>query len=126
MARMQPWMIYGANGYTGQLIAREAVRRGHRPILAGRNGEAVRKLADELKLEARVFDLGKAQLGGVALVVHCAGPFSQTSGPMVEACLAHKVHYLDITGELEVFESVFAADAAARERGITLLPGVGF
>ena len=31
-----PWMIYGANGYTGELIAREAVSRGLKPVLAGR------------------------------------------------------------------------------------------
>ena len=35
------WMIYGANGYTGEMIAREAVRRGFRPVLAGRRQETV-------------------------------------------------------------------------------------
>ena len=33
----KPWMVYGANGYTGELIAREAARRGLKPILAGRS-----------------------------------------------------------------------------------------
>ena len=37
------WMIYGANGYTGELAAREAVARGLRPVLAGRNAAAVRR-----------------------------------------------------------------------------------
>ena len=31
------WMIYGATGTTGTLIAEEAVRRGHQPVLAGRS-----------------------------------------------------------------------------------------
>src|SRR6266542_1166315 len=84
---MQPWMIYGANGYTGELIAREAVRRGHRPILAGRHAAKIEPLARELGCDARVFDLDRVDLAGAALVLHCAGPFSITSAPMVEACL---------------------------------------
>src|SRR5437764_7173863 len=111
--RPEAYMIYGANGYTGELIAREAVRRGQRPVLAGRNREAVENLARELGCEARVFDLSKPDLSGVALVLHCAGPFIQTSKPMVDACLAARAHYLDITGEMSVFESIFARHHAA-------------
>ncbi|HEX8616258.1 MAG TPA: saccharopine dehydrogenase NADP-binding domain-containing protein [Thermoanaerobaculia bacterium] len=120
------WMIYGANGYTGELIAREAVSRGERPILAGRTREKIEPLARELGLEWRAFDLTKPDLHGVALVLHCAGPFIHTSRPMVDACLAGGVHYLDITGEIAVFEAIFGRDAEARERNVVLLPGVGF
>jgi short subunit dehydrogenase-like uncharacterized protein len=120
------WMIYGANGYTGELIAREAVRRGHRPILAGRSTAPVKALAEELGCAWRVFDLAAPELEGVRAVLHCAGPFSHTSAPMVRACLEARVHYLDITGEITVFESVFRRDAEAKARGIVLLPGVGF
>jgi short subunit dehydrogenase-like uncharacterized protein len=119
-------MIYGANGYTGELIARESVRRGQRPILAGRNREAIEKLARELECEPRVFDLDQPDLSGVQLVLHCAGPFIRTSKPMVDSCLANGVHYLDITGELGVFESIFARHDEAVARGVTLLPGAGF
>lgn len=120
------WMIYGAYGYTGDLIAREAVRRGHKPVLAGRDAAKTHALARELGLQARVFDLARPQLEGVKAVVHCAGPFSHTSAPMVQACLDARVHYLDITGEIAVFDSVFRRDAEAKQRGVALLPGVGF
>ena len=120
------WMIYGANGYTGELIAREAVQRGMRPVLAGRTAEKVEPLAKELGCEARVFGLENVDLSGVAAVVHCAGPFIHTSKPMVEACLAAGVHYLDITGEIAVFEAVFRRDTEAKAKNIALLPGVGF
>jgi short subunit dehydrogenase-like uncharacterized protein len=120
------WMIYGANGYTGELLAREAARRGQKPVLAGRSAERIQALASELGCEARVFDLDHIDLAGVALVVHCAGPFSRTSAPMVRACLDRGVHYLDITGEIAVFEAVFAQDEEAKRRGVVLLPGVGF
>jgi len=120
------WLLYGANGYTGELIAREAVRRGIHPILAGRSTEKIEPLARELQCESRVFDVRKPDLRGVALVLHCAGPFVHTSAPMVDACLASGVHYLDITGEIDVFEAVLARDAEAKQRNVALLPGVGF
>jgi short subunit dehydrogenase-like uncharacterized protein len=125
------WMIYGANGYTGELAAREAARRGLSPILAGRNAEAVGRLARELGLQSRAFSLDDpqgtaAELYGVQAVLHCAGPFVHTSAPMVAACLATGAHYLDITGEIPVFEAVLARGEEARRAGVALLPGVGF
>jgi short subunit dehydrogenase-like uncharacterized protein len=123
---MANWMIYGANGYTGDLIAREAVKRGEKPILAGRNAETVTALARELGCESRVFGLENIDLSGVSLVLHCAGPFIHTSKPMVDACLGAGAHYLDITGEVSVYETIFARDEEARRRNVILLPGVGF
>ena len=125
------WMIYGANGFTGSLTAREAVRRGLRPVLAGRSENSIKPLADELGLEYRLFDLAdptvvRKQISGHKLVLHCAGPFSRTSSPMVDACLAEGVHYLDITGEISVFEAVHQKDAEARRADVVLLPGAGF
>lgn len=120
------WMIYGANGYTGELIAREAVRHGEKPLLAGRTKEHIEPLAQELSCEWRVFDLQSPDLSGVTLVLHCAGPFIHTSGPMVRACLDAGVHYLDITGEIAVFEAILTRDEKAKERGVMLVPGVGF
>lgn len=119
------WMIYGANGYTGELIAR-ACAAEMKPVLAGRNGERVTALARELGCEARVFDVGDPQLDGLSLVLNCAGPFIHTAAPMVGACLDAGAHYLDITGEIPVFERIMALDGEAERRGVTLLPGVGF
>lgn len=124
-------MIYGANGYTGRLVAQEACRRGLRPILAGRHGEAVGKLARELGCESRVFPLtSPEQIAGyledVAVVAHCAGPFSATAEPMMDACLLEQVHYTDITGEIDVIEAGAARHEKAREAGIALMPAVGF
>ena len=124
-------LLYGANGYTGELIARQAARRGLRPLLAGRNAAAIAALGAELGLETRCFGLEnpeeiRAGIAGVQLVLHAAGPFARTSAPMVAACLAERVHYLDITGEIAVFERVLAQGDAARAAGTVLLPGVGF
>lgn len=125
------WLLYGANGYTGKITARLAAARGFRPLLAGRNAAAISTLAHEFELEYRIFDLKDSavlasHLHGVAAVLHMAGPFSATSKPMLEACLQAHVHYLDITGEIEVFEAAFGREAEAKQAGIVVMPGVGF
>ncbi|MFJ2386276.1 saccharopine dehydrogenase family protein [Pseudomonas koreensis] len=125
------WMIYGANGYTGELIARAAVSRGLKPVLAGRSRDKVEALARELGLEARVLGLEDevrllAQIKGHDLVLHCAGPFSATAAPMMEACLRANAHYLDITGEIAVFEHAQSLNDRARAAGVVICPGVGF
>lgn len=125
------WMIYGANGYTGELIAEEALRRGHKPVLAGRNELAIGRLAKKLDLPVRTFGLDDSTelhrgLQGVEAVVHSAGPFVHTSRPMVDACVRTGTHYLDITGEIAVFESVLSRDEEAKRAGVALIPGAGF
>ncbi|MBA2378737.1 MAG: saccharopine dehydrogenase NADP-binding domain-containing protein [Blastocatellia bacterium] len=128
---MNNFLIYGANGYTGELITRYAVERGLRPIIAGRNEAAIKALAEKHSLEHRVFSLDDtakldAALQAVATVLHCAGPFSLTSRQMGEACLRTKTHYTDITGEIAVFEACARADKKAKDAGIMIMPGVGF
>jgi short subunit dehydrogenase-like uncharacterized protein len=126
-----PWLLYGANGYTGELVARLAVVRGHHPILAGRKADAICALADELDLPRRLFSLDDPRrvdegLEGMSLVLHCAGPFAGTSRAMADACLRTRTHYLDITGEVAVFEALATRDGEARDAGIVVLPGCGF
>jgi len=125
------WMIYGANGYTGRLMAEQAVSRGMNPVLAGRNEAAIAKLASDLNLEHRIFGLDEPEevrsaIAGLRLVLHCAGPFSLTSQAMINACLAEGVHYLDISGEISVFEAAHEQDDEARRADVVLMPGAGF
>lgn len=125
------WMIYGANGYTGELIARRAVAQGQKPVIAGRSRAKVEQLAQELGLEFRVFGLDNPDLlvdsiGDMNLVLHCAGPFSETAEPMMRACIQSKTHYLDITGEIKVFELAQSLGKQAQAAGVVLCPGVGF
>jgi short subunit dehydrogenase-like uncharacterized protein len=125
------WMIYGATGYTGGLVVEAATQRGLAPVLAGRRASAVEAIAKRTGLEARSFHLmdpaaAREALQDIAVVANCAGPFSATSGPMITACLAAGSHYVDITGEVAVFESARARDAEARDAGYVVCPGVGF
>jgi short subunit dehydrogenase-like uncharacterized protein len=128
---MMIWMIYGAYGFTGELIAREARRRGAHPVLAGRDAKKIAELAAELSFQSKVFSLDRsseiaAALNGIGLILNCAGPFSKTADALIRACLIAKVHYLDITVEIDVLEGAHRFDAEAKSTGVILCPGVGF
>ena len=127
---MKKWLIYGANGYTGQLIAQQAKQLGMTPIVAGRSA-SIHEVGARLGLAVRQFNLNNAAelaagLADVQLVLHCAGPFSKTAEPMVRACLQAGAHYLDITGEFKVFEFARSLHDEAIAKGVVVCPGVGF
>src|SRR5215468_6820691 len=93
-----PWLLYGATGRTGTLIAEEACVRGHRPVLGGRDVTSVRRLAERLDLPwvaGPASDIASL-LGDARLVLLAAGPFDATSPLVLRACLGAGVHYLDI------------------------------
>lgn len=120
------WGIYGATGYTGRLIAAEAVRRGHRPVLLGRSEATLRPLALEHNLTFAVAtSLGEA-LADLDAVVNAAGPFDQTMPPLIEACLGTHTSYLDISNELATVQFVLDQDARFAAAGISAVPAVGF
>ena len=128
---MSQFMIYGANGFTGRLIVQEALERGFKPVIAGRNRKAIKALANETGLEARICGLNDLSsiaknIANMDVVLHSAGPFSLTMPNMVKACLQTGTHYCDITGEIDVFEKVYAQHDKAIEKNIALIPGVGF
>lgn len=125
------FLLYGANGYTGELIARYASDYNLQPILAGRRKEALAPLAAKLDLPYKVIDLNDTQtlvsaLQEVKVVVHAAGPFQYTAKQMADACLLTGTHYLDINGDISVFEMLKGYDEKAKKAGIMLLPGAGF
>lgn len=128
---IENWLIYGATGYTGRMLAREARARGLTPVLAGRDEARLRRLAAPLGFEYRAAPLDDpAALArlcrGFRLALNAAGPFVATAGPLVAACMATGAHYLDVTGEPAVFAALERLDEKARQRGVMLLPGSGF
>jgi short subunit dehydrogenase-like uncharacterized protein len=128
---MSGLVIYGSYGYTGNLIAEAAAERGLDPVLAGRERRTLESQAGRLQCEFEVASLDAPRvldmlLADATVVLNCAGPFSRTWEPMVEACLRTGTHYLDITGELTVFEAIQERSDQSADAGVMLLPGVGF
>lgn len=124
-------LVYGATGFTGQLVVEAAVRRGLPIVLAGRDEAKLREQVRRLGLPGRVARLESARtvdgiLDGVGVVVNLAGPFAATANPLIEACLRAGVHYLDVSAESASIEGAQRYDQQARARGVMVMPGVGF
>jgi short subunit dehydrogenase-like uncharacterized protein len=131
MSNDPTWMLYGASGYTGGLIAQHAREAGHRPLLAGRSEQALKEVARHLDLPYRVLGLDdpvtlSKGLSDVDLVLNAAGPFLRTAAPLAEACLNSGTHYLDISNELQVFRTLYDFNTRAEQAAVTVMPGVGF
>jgi short subunit dehydrogenase-like uncharacterized protein len=125
------WMLYGATGYTGRLICRDARSRGLEPLLAARERRSLEELGRELGFETRCFDLEDPQriaeqLNGIYVVLNCAGPFLTTSKAMLAGCVRSGTHYLDITAQVDVLDDVLSRSAEWQSAGILAMSGVGF
>ena len=124
-------ILYGSYGYTGKLIVKRAQEVGLDLVLAGRNSIKLKAQAKETGYEYKVFDLKdpealESNMKGFELVIHAAGPFTFTAAQMMDTCLRTGTHYIDITGELDVFDHAAQRSEQAIQKGIMIMPGVGF
>ena len=134
-ASSKPVVVYGASGYTGQLIC-EYLREFNVPfIAAGRDKARIQEALDRvpgidtvphevIEVEHAVGPLTEL-LDGARVVLNTVGPFSQHGGEVVEASLAAGCHYLDTSGEqdwLITCDETYGEQAAAA--GLLLAPGV--
>lgn len=120
---MKTLMIYGATGYTGRMAAEHAKQLRLNLVIAGRNAERLSALAAELDVPYRVFTADASQLEGVDVLLNFAGPFAQTAGALMGACIANGTDYLDITAEINVYRLAEQLGSGAE---VMLLPGVGW
>jgi len=125
------WLLYGAYGYTGKLIIKEALKNQLEPIIAGRNSKKLISLAKKYDLEYETFSLENSDeinsiIKNYDLLFNAAGPFKYTGEPLVKSCLKNSVDYLDITGEIEVFEKNFSYHEEAADKETAIISGVGF
>jgi short subunit dehydrogenase-like uncharacterized protein len=129
-----PIAVYGATGYTGRLVAREAVRRELPLVLCGRDATKLHALADELGGRIQVHaaaiddrDALRHALGDCAAVINCAGPFTRLGEPVVRAAVETGTHYVDTTGEQTYMQRIFERyDDAARAAEVAVVTAVGF
>lgn len=126
-------LVFGATGYTGELIARELVALGERPVLAGRRREALDKLAAELGgLDIAVADVERqASLSALVesgdVLISTVGPFNRWGEPAVRAATEAGAVYLDTNGESGFIADVFEHHGLlARRTGAALIPSFGY
>ncbi|MDH6577528.1 saccharopine dehydrogenase NADP-binding domain-containing protein [Kitasatospora sp. MAP5-34] len=132
------FVVLGASGTTGGLIAEQLVRLGASVVLAGREAGRLVQLAERLapgdpSVSTLVVDLAdpdpaavRALAGAGRVLVNTVGPFTRLAPPVVAACLAAGTAYVDLANERAAVRAVLDRDAEARERGVTLVTGAGF
>jgi saccharopine dehydrogenase (NAD+, L-lysine-forming) len=126
--------LLGATGTMGRLIAREATRRGHQVVLAGRHVDELVELASTLpsgQSRAAIVDLGNPAtleqvISQADVVLNTVGPFNRFAAPIVAACLHTTTPYVDLSNELSAVRALLDRDADARQRGVPLVTGAGF
>src|SRR5204862_4727558 len=126
--------VYGATGYTGRLVAREAARRELPLVLSGRDAARLHRVAEELEIDALVRaaalddrDALRHAFGDCAAVINCAGPFTLHGEPVVRAAVETGTHYVDTTGEQPFMKLVADRyDEPARAAEVAVVPAMGF
>lgn len=138
MSRQYDVVLYGASGFTGRQTVQYFA--AHAPdtlcwAIAGRNKqklEAVRAQVGCDAIDILVAD-GRDQVGvdaiasSTRIIASTAGPFALYSQPLVDACVRHQTHYVDITGETPWIRHLidrYHRQAAAQ--GTRIIPCCGF
>lgn len=132
-------LLYGATGYSGRLIAEQAVakqmsqgsaRSSYRMILAGRDGPQLEELASKHGMGFRLFGLDDhddivKSLSDVDVVINAAGPFAWTAERLAKACLEAGSHYVDINGEVDVYMRLDDLGRSAAQRNLSMVCSAG-
>jgi len=137
MNKKRPVVIYGANGFSGRLIA-EFLREYNVPfIAAGRNLGRLQEVMKQVPgIETADFECVETQgsvkdltrlFKGAKVVCNTTGPFLYHGPRVIEAALGAGCHYLDISGEQAWIRKV-AEDWGAKfaERGLLAAPATAF
>lgn len=142
MSQAREVIIYGANGYTGKLVAEALANRRIPFYFAGRSKDKLeaalaivreRLGANAWKLDAEIIAVDNSVDTLVPVFSKCkvvcsvAGPFMQVAWPVVEAALKAGCHYLDTTGESDWTQAI--ADKFGKQfeaKGLLLAPATSF
>jgi len=126
--------VYGATGYTGRFVAAQLAARGHHVVLGGRDAVRLRDVAttlsDQCEVQAARIDDDAALLRFAqrcAVVINCAGPFSEYGRPVVVAAITAGTHYLDHTSQAAYLHQLMREqDTAARRSGVVVIGAMSF
>jgi short subunit dehydrogenase-like uncharacterized protein len=129
-------LLLGAAGNSGRLIAAELAARGLSVRLAGRRRGPLEDLARALAADGattgvRTVDVSDPAsladaIADVGVVLSTIGPFARQAGPVIDACLAVGVSYVDIANEWAAVRGLLDRDEQARAHAVTLVTGAGF
>ena len=125
--------VFGATGFTGQLVA-QALTRANLPFrIAGRSAEKLAELSASLPGHPQWVVADAAQpatlpmlFQDTRLLINLAGPFTDLGEKVIAQAAMRGVHYLDVTNELGYVYRSRAYDKMAQGSGAALVPACGF
>mmetsp|Transcript_19913 Transcript_19913/g.32769 ORF Transcript_19913/g.32769 Transcript_19913/m.32769 type:complete len:442 (+) Transcript_19913:153-1478(+) len=150
MARKYQVVVFGATGFTGQLVAEHlATQYGKsgdvlRWAIAGRSQEKLDKVKEKLAgivgdwcskgnsipvVIADSFDQKslEAMCADADVIVSTVGPFISYGKPLVKACVKNQTDYLDSTGESTfIYDIINEYQDEAVKNGTRLVPSCGY
>jgi short subunit dehydrogenase-like uncharacterized protein len=134
-------VLWGATGYTGQLVADYLARNylggesGLRLALAGRNEEKVRRVAADIGhpelpvLVGDSFDVASldAMASRAEVVISTVGPYAKYGAELVGACARNGTDYCDLTGETQFVRAMIDQyEAEAKRTGARIVHCCGY
>lgn len=132
---MNKILILGGYGNFGKRIAVALAKSGLPIIIAGRNKQKAKKLADEIKknypdvsVETAIFDINKAlaeplEKHAPKIVINTCGPFQLSNYAVPESCIKHNMHYIDLADGREFVTGITSLNDKAKTAGTLLVSG---
>jgi len=134
-------IVYGATGFTGQLVAEYLATRYRNDkqlkwAMAGRSLDKLKSVRDAIAAPADtpliVADAGdpaslKAMVDQTKCVISTVGPYQLYGSDLVAACAASGTDYIDLCGEpIWMRQMIDAHEAAAKASGARIVFSCGF
>jgi short subunit dehydrogenase-like uncharacterized protein len=132
-------ILYGASGFTGRQTVAYFHRNAPKSLrwaIAGRNREKLESIAQTyapdvprsiLIADGDDVDALNSLCRQTRVILTTAGPFSKYGRNLVDACVLHGTHYVDITGETPFAADLIAAHhETAEANGTRIIPFSGF
>jgi short subunit dehydrogenase-like uncharacterized protein len=126
---MSALLIYGAYEKMGRKILEKALLKGWTVTLGGSHGQELFNLCVEVKLPCRAFPLKDLKeiehfIQGHSVVINCSSSYIDGFGLLAEACLAHKMHYIDVANDLNAFDDVMALGKRFEQEQLSAVAGM--
>lgn len=129
---MKKILVVGGYGAVGRKISRYlTLQKGIETVIAGRNADQARRLAESLNASWRCCDIDdantlEAAIDGIDIVINSfSGPFTGYPLKLPEHAIQRGVHYLDLSGSYEYSDRLLGLGKKAAERGVTLITALG-
>lgn len=135
-------VLFGATGYTGRqavlAMVHRAATQSLRWAVAGRQPDKLSAMVTELVplpaeqpgvivADANSVDALQRLAAQTDVLLNLAGPYALTGEAVVQACIAHGTHYLDLTGETFWVQQLIARHhRAAKMAQVKVIPSVGY